>query len=113
MKKTVSILRSAAALASLFSLLALSACGEMPAQSQGIADTRPQISFKASTERVLGAKVIVDGRDMGRVGSFLEGDATLRVAPGTHMLIVASNNQLIYQQTFYAGSGGGRIFTVN
>ena len=113
MKKTVSMLRSAAALASLFSLLALSACSEMPTQSQGIADTRPQISFKASTERVLGAKVILDGRDMGLVGSFLEGDATLRVAPGTHMLMVASNNQLIYQQRFYAGSGGSRTFTVN
>lgn len=99
--------------AGLAGVLALSACSPMPNEKQGIADTRPQISFKASTKRVLGAKVILDGRDMSLVGSYLEGDTSLCIFPGTHMLIVATGNRLIYQQTFYAANGGSRIFTVN
>jgi hypothetical protein len=109
MKKIVSMLLMAATLAGV---LALGACSPMPTQSQGVADRRPQISFKATTERVLNAKVILDGIDMGQVGSYLEGDASLRMNSGTHMLIVASDNRLIYQQTFQAGKGYSRTFTV-
>jgi hypothetical protein len=105
MKKTVSIFAVAA-------LLALSACSPLPPQSQGATDRRPQISFKATTERVLQAKVILDGLDMGQVGSYLEGDTSLRIDTGIHMLIVASNNRLIYQQSFDAGKGYSRVFTV-
>jgi hypothetical protein len=109
MKKVVSMLALAATLAGV---LALGACSPMPTQSQGAADRRPQISFKATTERVLNAKVILDGTDMGQVGSYLEGDASLRMNTGTHMLIVASDNRLIYQQTFRAGNDYSRVFTV-
>lgn len=109
MKKIVSML---AVVATLAGVLALSACSLMPTESQGEADRRPQISFKATTERVLNSKIILDGIDMGQVGSYLEGDTSLRVDTGPHMLIVASNNRLVYQQSFYAGSGYSRIFTV-
>jgi hypothetical protein len=109
MKKTVSIFAVAASLAGV---LALGGCSPMPTQSQSPTDRRPQISFKATTERVLSAQVILDGIDMGQVGSYLEGDASLRTSSGPHMLIVASNNRLIYQQTFHADIGYSRVFTV-
>jgi hypothetical protein len=107
MKKTVTRLLMAAG------VLAFTACAPMTTERQGISDKRPQISFKADSERVLNAKVIVDGRDMGQVGSYLAGADSLRVHPGTHMLLVAAQNRLIYQQTFYAGDGGHHVFTVN
>jgi hypothetical protein len=109
MKKIVSMLVLVATLAGV---LALGACSQLPAQSQGAADRRPQISFRATTERILQAKIILDGIDMGQVGSYLEGDTPLRIDTGVHMLIVASNNRLIYQQSFDAGKGYSRVFTV-
>jgi hypothetical protein len=109
MKKIVSIRVRLAALAGV---LALGACSPLPTQSQGPADRRPQISFKATTERVLNAKVILDGIDRGQVGSYLEGDTPLRIDTGAHMLIVASDKRLIYQQSFNAGKGYSHVFTV-
>lgn len=109
MKKIVSMLLMAATLAGA---LALGACNSMPAESQGPADRRPQISFKATTERVINAKIILDGVDMGQVSSYLEGAEALRIPTGAHLLIVASNNRLIYQQSFNAGRGDRRVFTV-
>ena len=109
MKKNVSMLALAATLAGV---LALGACKSMPAESQGPADRRAQISFTATTERVLNAKVILDGADRGPVGSYLQGAAALRIDTGVHMIIVASDNRMIYQQSFYAGIGDRRIFTV-
>jgi hypothetical protein len=107
MKKTLTLLSMAA------SLLTLGACSQMPTEQQGRSDSRPQISFKAYTDRILSAKVVLDGRDVGPVGSYLEGAASLRIHPGNHMLIVASENRLIFQQKFYADDGVNRIFTVN
>jgi hypothetical protein len=81
-------------------------------QAPGPADRQPQISFKATTERVLDAKIILDGIDRGQVGSYLEGDTSLLTNTGAHMLIVAANNRLIYQQSFDADKGYSRVFTV-
>jgi hypothetical protein len=103
MKKTVSMLAGA---------LALGACSQLPMQARGMADAQPQISFTATTERVLNAKIILDGIDMGQVASYLEGAASLRIDTGTHVLIVASDKRLIYHQSFYAGKGDSRTFTV-
>jgi hypothetical protein len=109
MKKPVLMLAVAATLAGA---LALGACSQLPTQASGMVDARPQISFTATTERVINAKIILDGIDMGQVGSYLEGAASLRIDTGTHMLIVASDNRLIYHQSFYAGKGDSRTFTV-
>ena len=107
MNKTVTLLLMAAG------VLALGACAPMPTERQGVSDTRPQISFKADTERVLNAKVIVDGRDMGQVGSYLAGADSLRIYRGNHMLLVSAQNRLIYQQKFYVDDGSNHVFTVN
>lgn len=104
MKKTVMILSMAAGLQTL------SACTQMPTEKQSISDMRPQISFKATDDRVHSAKVILDGLDMGPVGSYLEGAVSLRILSGTHVLSVASGDQIIFQEKFYAGDGVNRTF---
>ena len=110
MKKTITTLIMAAGLAGM---LTLSACTQMPTEKQSISDLRPQISFKAADERVRNARVMLDGLDMGPVGSYLEGAASLRILSGTHLLSIASGNHVIFQEKFYAGDGVNRTFIVN
>ncbi|MEO5661631.1 MAG: hypothetical protein ABIQ90_17835 [Polaromonas sp.] len=107
MKKIVTILSMAAGLAGV---MTLSACTQMPTEKQSISDMRPQISFKVAGDRVHSATVILDGLDMGTVGNYLEGAASLRILSGTHVLSVASGNQIIFQEKFYAGDGVNRTF---
>ena len=110
MKKTIMTLSMAAGLGGM---LTLSACTQMPTEKQSISDMRPQISFKAADEHAQSARVILDGLDMGAVGSYLEGTASLRILSGSHLLSIASGNQVIYQEKFYAGDGVNRTFIVN
>ena len=110
MKKTITILGMIIASAGM---LTLSACTQMPTEKQSISDMRPQISFRVADEQARSARVILDGLDMGAVGSYMEGAASLRVLSGTHMLSITSGNQVIFQEKFYAGDGVSRTFIVN
>jgi hypothetical protein len=116
MRRKISSLMNVAAIATaLAGVLSIGACSSLAlqaTQAPGPADQRPQISFKATTERVLNAKIILDGIDRGQVGSYLEGDTSLLIDTGAHVLIVAANNRLIYQQSFDADKGYSRVFTV-
>lgn len=110
MKKILTTLGMAAGLTGM---LTLNACTQLPTEKQSISDMRPQISFKISNEQTRSARVILDGLDMGPVGSYLEGVASLRILPGTHMLSLASGTQVIFQEKFYSGDGVNRTFIVN
>ena len=110
MKKIITSLCISAGLAGM---LTLSACTQMPTEKQSISDIRPQISFKFSNERSRSARVILDGLDMGPVGKYLEGVASLRILSGTHLLNIVSGDQVIFQEKFYAGDGVNRTFIVN
>jgi len=110
MKKTIMTLSMAAG---LVGMITLSACTQMPTEKQSISDMRPQISFKAADEQARSARVILDGLDVGAVGSYMEGAASLRILSGTHLLTIASGNQVIFQEKFYAGDGVNRTFIVN
>ena len=110
MKKIITTFSMTAA---LVGMLALSACTQMPTEKQSISDLRPQISFRAADEHARSARVILDGLDMGAVDSYLEGVASLRILSGTHLLSIASGNQVIFQEKFYAGDGVNRTFIVN
>lgn len=109
MMKTVAALIVAGG---LLSASLVGGCSQMPTEKQSIADMRPQISFKVGDERVLGARVILDGLDMGLVGDYVEGFAALRVLSGTHMLSVAMENQIIFKEKFYVGDGVSRTFVL-
>ncbi|UUZ72197.1 hypothetical protein LP415_27590 [Polaromonas sp. P1(28)-8] len=85
-------------------------CVQMPTEKQGISDMRSQISFKADDERVKSASILMDGLNMGTVGSYVEGVAALRVLSGSHVLTVMLGTQLIFEEKFYVGDGVNRTF---
>lgn len=108
MKKVIRALILAAAAAVL-----TVGCTQMPTEKQDTPDMRPQISFKAVSERAKTAKVLVDGLTMGAVSDYAENIAALRILPGTHLLTVVLGNQIILEEKFYAGDGVSRTFIVN
>jgi hypothetical protein len=100
--------RTVAALA----LATLAACVSYPTEKSGVVDARPQISFRMHEGADAGARVSVDGLDMGSAGSFVEGKAALRVLLGTHRLTVRSGGQIIVSEQFYVADGVSRTFDV-
>ena len=100
--------RAVAALA----LATLAACVSYPTEKSGVADTRPQIAFRMHEGADAGARVYVDGLDMGRAGDFAEGRAALRVLPGSHELTIRSGGQIIVSEKFYVAAGVSRTFNL-
>lgn len=99
------------ALAAAVALPLLQGCTQMPTEKQGVADLRPQISFKAETQRH-SARIVIDGLDMGALGAYLDGTAALRLLPGTHQVRVVQGTQVLLDEKFYAGEGVNRSFLV-
>ena len=109
MHKGVAILIVAGAI--IGSLLS-GGCTQMPTEKQSISDMRPQISFKAEGERAQGSRVLVDGLDMGIVSDFIDGQAAVRVLPGTHIVRVTSGGSVLLDEKVYLGDGVSRSFVV-
>ena len=101
------------AIAVTTSVLMLGACTQLPTEKQSVSDIRPSISFKAVDDRVKSAIVIVDGLNMGLVGSYIDGVAALRILPGTHLLTVVDGSRIVFEEKFYVGDGVSRTFVVN
>jgi hypothetical protein len=101
-------------LAALMGLLVLIAgCTQLPTEKRGIADIRPQISFKISSESTKTANVILDGLPVGTVGDFVDGVAAIRILPGSHVITVVLGSQIILEEKFYVGDGANRSFVLN
>lgn len=100
------------ALALLSSVSLLQGCVQMPTEKQSVSDLRPQVSFRVPEAQRRTARVVVDGLDMGSVGSFLEGVAALRITSGTHQLRIVHGEQILLEESFYAGDGVNRTFIV-
>lgn len=96
----------------LIGALIVGGCTQMPTEKQSISDMRPQISFKAADDQARSARVILDGLDMGVVGDYVEGSASLRILSGTHLLRVVMGNQVVLDEKFYVGDGTNRTFIV-
>ena len=90
-------------------------CVQMPTERQSVVDQRPQISFRISGDqrRLAAARVFVDELDMGTVGDFIDGKASLRVLPGTHMVKVESAGTVLLLEKAYLGDGVSRPFNIN
>lgn len=108
MSKSIRIFSVIAGLA----LLPLSACHQMPTEKQSVSDLRPQLSFKFFDERLVTARVLVDGLDMGAAGDFQENKAALRILSGTHIVRVELGGQLIVEEKIYVGDGVNRTILV-
>jgi uncharacterized lipoprotein YajG len=94
------------------SCLLFSACSQIPTDKQSAVDMRPQISFKPTSESTLNARVYLDGRDVGSVSEYLEGQSALKVLPGKHIVTVVLQNQNVLQETIYVGHGISRTIIV-
>jgi hypothetical protein len=108
--KTKTLTAALAALA--MSTVMLQGCTMMPTEKQGVSDMRPQISFRVPSEQLHGARVSVDGLDMGTVGAYLEGRSALRIQPGTHQLRVELGTQLLLNEKFFVDDGVSRSFSI-
>ena len=87
--------------------LSTSACIQLPTEKQEVVDQRPQLSFDvdpANTARA-SARVFVDGLEVGVVGSFVKGQAALRVLPGTHVVRVEAGGSVLLEQRIYLADG--------
>lgn len=89
-----------------------SACTQLPTERQHVVDLRPQISFKVSNEGLYRARVVVDDLDMGAIGDYLDGKASVRVVSGTHRVRVLLDGTLVLEERVYVGDGVNRAITV-
>lgn len=107
-KKTAGVVLAATLLA------AIAGCVQMPTEKQSVVDQRPQITFRINgdQQRIAGARVLVDELDMGPVQDFLDGQASLRVLPGTHVVKVQAGGAILLMERAYLGDGVVRPFTV-
>jgi len=96
-------------------MFAAAGCVQMPTERQSVVDQRPQISFRVSgdAQRVAAARVLVDELDMGTVADFIDGKASLRVLPGTHVVKVESAGTVLLLERAYLGDGVSRPFNLN
>lgn len=96
----------------VLAVIITSGCTQMPTEKQSVADIRPQISFKISTEESLLAAVYVDGLNMGKVGDYVNEAAALRILPGTHVIKVDLNGRTLVEEKMYLGDGVNRSILV-
>jgi hypothetical protein len=96
-------------------LAGLGACVQMPTEKQSVVDQRPQISFRVNGDarRIGGARVLVDELDMGQLRDYLDGKASLRILPGSHVIKVQSDGTVLLMERAYLGDGVVRPFVVN
>lgn len=108
LKNTINALLGAAV------LTGAAGCVQMPTEKQTVVDQRPQITFRVTgdVQRAAPARVLVDELDMGTVGDFMDGQASLRVLPGTHVIRVQSGASVLLQERAYLGDGVLRPFNI-
>lgn len=101
-------------LASLIGLGSLTGCVQFPTDHQTVVNQKANISFKfaESDLRLAGARVKVDGLDMGKVADFADGKKALQTLSGNHRVQVMNGNETILDERVYLGDGAARSFTL-
>ena len=86
----------------------------MPTEKQSVVDQRPQITFRVNGDarQIGGARVLVDELDVGAVQDYLDGQASLRVLPGTHVVKVQTGGNVLLMERAYLGDGVVRPFNI-
>lgn len=99
----------------ILSVVALSACVQMPTEEQSVVDLRPQIAFRITNTTLPPAqlRVFVDNLDMGSADRYLEGKGALRILPGTHLVRVENQGRVVLNETVYVADGVARTFVIN
>ncbi len=93
-------------------MLGATGCVQVPTEKQSISDLRPQISFKVLDDRLLAARVQLDGLDVGQVSDYVDGVAGMRIRAGTHIIRVNFGSEILLEEKFYLADGVNRSFVV-
>lgn len=98
-------------MATLVAVLA-SGCVQTPTERQSVVDIRPSLSFRAESGRAEDARIFVDNLEMGSVDEYLEGEGSLRVLPGTHIVRVVAGAEVLLEEKLYLADGVNRTLLV-
>lgn len=107
MSKIRTFVTAAAASAAIL----LAGCTAMPTEQASVLDDRPQISFKSTLDNT-DLPVYVDGLKVGIMSDFMEGDAALRVLPGTHTITVKMPNGKQNVQRIFVNDGVSKTIVI-
>lgn len=88
-------------------------CARMPTESQSVVDLRPSISFRLLQPAAAWGEVFVDDLRVGRAGDYAEGEGALRILPGTHLLRVVKDGQVLLNEKIYLADGVNRTFILS
>ncbi len=96
--------------------LACAACVQMPTEKSATVDLRPLLNFKLSGSSD-GARVFVDGLEMGPLDAFLQGngkaaDGGLRVLSGMHQVRVVRGASVLVDERVYLGDGATKTIGI-
>lgn len=80
-----------------------------PTKSAYTVDSRPTISFQTEHDD---AEIYLDGRLVGTVKDYAAYDTVLKVQPGTHVLRLELNGQVIADEKFFVSNGANKIINV-
>lgn len=88
----------------------LAANAPMPEERVHASQLLSQLSFDIRSPRAQGAVVVIDGRDLGRAGTYAEGVATLDIVPGSHHLLLDADGIIILDERFDIAHGAQQTF---
>lgn len=107
------ILKTIVKMAMPLLLLGLTAaCSQMPGEKSVHSDRRPQISFKTDSTRALAARIELDGQDAGPLSDYLDGTASIRLRPGSHVLRVWHGSEILLNERLHLSDGAQRTFLI-
>lgn len=89
----------------------VSAC-QMPSEQVVISDSSAGLSFRVMADKRAVYDIYVDGLLMGQAREFKEGEAILKVLPGSHVIKVISNGQVVMEEKVYVASGANKVLVV-
>jgi len=90
----------------------VSGCVQFPTEKQSVVDTRPSLMFRADSTRANAARVFIDNLEMGGIDEYLEGEGSLRVLPGTHLVRVVVGPDVLLEEKLYLGDGVNRTLLI-
>ena len=89
----------------------LGAC-QMPSETVVIGDNSAGVSFRIAADTDQVYEVYVDGLLMGKARDFQEGKAILNILPGSHIIKVVSNGQVVLEDKLYVAAGANKVLVV-
>ncbi|MDX1693336.1 MAG: hypothetical protein R3208_06205 [Ketobacteraceae bacterium] len=92
-------------------VLWLGAC-QMPSEEAVISDSSAGISFRILSDSKQTYEVYVDGLMMGKARDFKEGDAILKILPGSHVIKILSNGAVVLEEKLYVAAGANKVLVV-